>query len=91
LGACIWPPGVVSISQSLYRLLGGIALRAGLPLAVGAAVHFAGGPLARAGFLYYVLVFYLAVLGVQTYLFIPKGRRSSAVAAKRDPGNDPLS
>ena len=74
LGACAWRPGEVSVAESLSRLLGGIALRAGFPLAVGISVQIVGGALAKAGFLYYLLMFYLATLGVETYLFVPRGR-----------------
>ena len=71
---------------ALGRLLGGIALRAGFPLAVGIAVQIADGALAREGFLYYVLMFYLATLGVQTYLYVP--RKAPARPTDRRPDNE---
>ncbi|MCE5267298.1 MAG: hypothetical protein LLG00_05380 [Planctomycetaceae bacterium] len=52
-------------------LLGGMAIRMGLPLALALAVHFHGGPLAEAGLLYYLVVFYTATLAVETFLSLP--------------------
>jgi hypothetical protein len=54
-------------------LLGSMAARSGAPLIVGVGVHLYGGPLAEAGFLYYLLVFYLVALAVETYLSLPRG------------------
>jgi len=54
-------------------------LRMGIPLGFALAIHFQGGGLAEAGFLYYLLLFYPVTLGVETVLSLPKtdppGRR----------------
>jgi hypothetical protein len=61
----------------LLRLLVGMPLRMGLPLAIGLMCHFRGGVLAEAGLLYYLLVFYPVTLGVETTLSLPSAERPS--------------
>jgi hypothetical protein len=53
---------------SLVALLAGIFLRMGLPLVLALVVHHQGGPLAAAGTVYYLLLFYLVTLIVETGL-----------------------
>ena len=50
----------------LAALLMGMAVRTGLPLIPAVALQFRGGPLVDAGFLYYLLVFYLLSLTGET-------------------------
>jgi hypothetical protein len=61
-------------------LLLSMAARMGLPLACGLAVQLRGGPLAEAGFLYYLVVFYLITLAVATTQTLSE-RRSDAPSA----------
>lgn len=61
----------------LESLLGGIALRTGLPLAVGVLLHKQAGPLAEAGVFVMILILYLCSLLAETLLalrFIPASR-----------------
>ena len=46
----------------------------GIPFGVGLAIHLGGGPLANAGFLYYLLVFYPVTLAAETGLSLPSTR-----------------
>ena len=50
----------------------GMMIRMGIPLAAALAVYFVGGPLADAGFLYYLVVFYPVTLTVETFLSLPE-------------------
>ena len=61
---------------ALAALLIGIAARMAIPLIVGVALHLRGGPLAEAGLLYYLLVFYPVTLAVETLLSLPASQRS---------------
>jgi hypothetical protein len=56
---------------ALASLLVGMAVRSGMPLVLAIAVQIPGGPLAEAGFLYYLLVFYPVTLSVETVLSLP--------------------
>jgi hypothetical protein len=66
----------------LHMVLVGMALRMGLPLATGLALHFRGGPLADAGVLYYLLVFYPVTLGIETFLSLPQTAAQPKTAPK---------
>lgn len=55
-------------TQVMYRVLFGMLLRMGIPLGFCMAVHSLGGRLADAGFVYYLLVFYMVTLVVDTLL-----------------------
>ena len=44
---------------------------------VAVAIQFRGGPLAEAGFLYYLLVFYPVTLVVETVLSLPPRERAT--------------
>jgi hypothetical protein len=62
--------------MALAALLLGIGANMGIPLGCGAAIHLAGGPLSEAGFLYYLLFFYLLTLAMKTLLTLPLLRQS---------------
>jgi hypothetical protein len=57
--------------EALLALSLGTMLRMGVPLVSGLVIHLYGGPLANAGFLYYVLIFYPVTLAVGTTLSLP--------------------
>jgi hypothetical protein len=61
--------------QALVALSVATTLRMGVPLACGLVIHLLGGPLAEAGLLYYLLVFYPITLAVGTALSLPTSRR----------------
>lgn len=63
---------------ALAALLTGMTARMAIPLAFGLAVHLHGGPLAKAGLLYYLLVFYPVTLAVETLLSLPPAQQSKA-------------
>ena len=50
----------------------GMMIRMGIPLAAALAIHFRGGPLADAGFVYYAVVFYPVTLAAETFLAFPE-------------------
>lgn len=56
---------------ALAALLLGMILRMGLPLTAGLIIHLHGGPLAQAGLLWYLVVFYPITLTVGTILSLP--------------------
>jgi hypothetical protein len=63
-------------SGVLAALWLGMLLRMGVPFGAGLAIHLHGGPLAQAGLLWYLLVFYPITLIVGTVLSLPpKNRR----------------
>jgi hypothetical protein len=62
----------------LVALWLGMILRLGVPFAVGVTIHLHGGPLARAGLLWYLLVFYPITLLVGTILSLPPRNRQRA-------------
>lgn len=71
--------------HALAGLLVAMAARTGIPLGFGLACHLCGGPLAEAGLLYYLLVFYPPILLVETYLSLPQHPRGSCKSsANRD-------
>lgn len=67
---------------ALAALLIGMAARMGTPFAVGLAIHLQGGPLAKAGLLYYLLVFYPITLTAEILLSLPSARRSQCDATE---------
>lgn len=67
---------------ALAVLVTSMAARMGIPLAFGLAIHLQGGPLAEAGLLYYLLIFYPATLAVETVLSLPPAERSEGDAPK---------
>ena len=62
---------------ALPSLLLGMAARTGLPLLLAIVIQFRGGPLADAGFLYYLLVFYPVTLSLETVLSLPPRERAT--------------
>lgn len=56
---------------ALHGVLFGMAARILPPLAVGLACWRHDGPLAQAGVLYYLLIFYPMTLGLETLLSLP--------------------
>jgi len=78
-------PVPFSAHAALVAMLLAMACRMGLPLAFAAWAHLSGGPLARAGVLYYVLVFYLIALGAEVILALPMAEApASAESRNRD-------
>jgi hypothetical protein len=60
---------------ALEAMLAGILARMGIPLAVALAIHLHRGPLAEAGLLYYLLVFYPVTLAIEIALTMPKTQK----------------
>jgi len=52
--------------SALIGVLSGMAINMAVPLLFGVVIHLRGGPLSQAGFLYYLLLFYLLTLAVKT-------------------------
>ncbi len=67
--------------RMLTFVLVGMMIRMGVPLVAASMVFFMGGPLADAGFLYYLIVFYLVTLSTETFLSLP-------IEKKVPPAND---
>ena len=53
------------------------AVRLAIPLGTAVVVVFRGGPLSNAGFLIYLIVFYLVTLAVETAFTLPQGPKSA--------------
>ncbi len=64
----------------LAALTVGMGLRTGIPLTVGLWLHLQRGPLAEAGLLYYLLIFYPLTLAMETLLSLPPTNRQSTPA-----------
>jgi len=62
----------------LISTLLGMAVNMGVPLAFGIFIHLYGGPLSEAGFLYYLVFFYLLTLAMKTMLTLPVPRITAA-------------
>jgi len=62
---------------ALAALMASMTARMAIPLAFGLAIHLHGGPLAKAGLLYYLLVFYPVTLSVETMLSLPSAEQSA--------------
>lgn len=60
---------------ALIAMMTSMMARMTIPLAFGTALHLLGGPLAKAGLLYYLLVFYPVALAVETMLSLPPAPR----------------
>jgi len=56
--------------QMQSRVLWGMLPRTGIPLAVVLIVRMSDGPMAKAGFIYYILAFYFVMLFTETLLLI---------------------
>ena len=68
--ACIVSDRFRRQGEPLVSLLVGMLLRMFLPLGACLVVLLNGGPLAAAGFVYFVLAFYLLALPVETMLAV---------------------
>ncbi len=55
----------------LANVLVGFLFRMGVPLAFCLVVYWRGGPLVEAGFVFYLLFFYMVSLAVETVLSLP--------------------
>jgi hypothetical protein len=55
----------------LLHVMAAFLFRMGLPLILGMVVYLQKGRLAEAGFVFYLLAFYLLTLGVGTILGLP--------------------
>ncbi len=60
----------------------GMMIRLGIPLAAALTVYFLGGPLADAGFLYYLVVFYPLTLTMETFLSWPETTKKNVSPAE---------
>jgi hypothetical protein len=60
-----WP------DQAWMGFTAGMLPRMGVPLASAVILHFCGGPLASAGALYYLVVFYVILLGIEAAMSLP--------------------
>ena len=57
---------------ALHQLLFGMFLRMGIPLGAFLWIYTRGGPLIDAGFPYYLIAFYLAMLAIEVSLMVPQ-------------------
>jgi hypothetical protein len=64
------------VPRPVLAMLVSMAARMGIPLVPALAIHLAGGPLANAGLLYYLLVFYPITLAVDVALSLPSTSRA---------------
>ena len=67
----------VSPKDAFMGILLGMGLGMGVPLMFGAVIHIYGGPLSQAGFLHYLLIFYLPTLAIKTILTLPLQRQTA--------------
>jgi hypothetical protein len=72
--------------HALAALLIGMMARMGVPLLFGLVTHLRGGPLADAGLLYYLLMFYPVTLIVEIGLSLP---RQPAIPPQVPPNTTP--
>ena len=70
--------------QPTAMVLVGMTVRMAIPLAAAVVGHFVGGPLADAGFLVYLIVFYLVTLAVETALTLPSSSQTDAADSVRE-------
>jgi hypothetical protein len=71
-----------SRGQSLVGILVGMSARMMFPLVVCMVVQLNGGKLSEAGFVYFVLAFYLVMLPLDTCLMILRMPRGSGVTVR---------
>ena len=83
-------------SRALHGLACSMAARTGLPLLLAIAMRFQDGALFKAGGVYYLLVFYLAALAVETPLSLRPGQKrtcpdqaDAGIGPARPQGADP--
>ena len=70
LAAVCVAPWVRRPRQVVAWALVGMTMRMGVALTAALVVQLGGGPLAEAGFVYYLLVFYLVTLAVETAVIV---------------------
>ncbi len=70
LGTLCVAPWLRAPHHLLASVLVGMAVRMGVALAAAVVVQLGGGPLAEAGFVYYLLMFYLVTLAVETAVVV---------------------
>jgi hypothetical protein len=63
-------------SGVLQRMLFAMLARTVVPLLVGVALHFKSSELATAGMIYYLLIFYMATLAIETTMLLAQVSRS---------------
>jgi len=68
----------------LWGVLGGMAIRMVLPLGAAALVYYRVEGLANAGFVYYLIPFYLIVLATETVLTLPTDTAPARQAERTD-------
>jgi hypothetical protein len=56
---------------ALTALLASMTINMGVPLFCGIAIHLCSKPLSQAGFIYYLVFFYLLTLAIKTILILP--------------------
>jgi hypothetical protein len=74
LGAWLALPCTVWMQDPQRMMVGlllGMGIRSSVPLGIGFLVYLLNPPLAKAGFLYYLVVFYIPLLILETYLALP--------------------
>ncbi len=74
--------------QLIARVLLSMLIRMGVPLAFCFVLYFRPGPLTQAGFVYYLLAFYMAGLLVDTLFSVVQLNRTKGGQSKRLPGAD---
>ncbi len=70
MGALCVAPWFRGPHRLLASVLVGMSVRMGVALTAALIVQLGGGPLADAGFVYYLLVFYLVTLAVETVVVV---------------------
>jgi hypothetical protein len=80
--------GRLFVPNIFAALLAGMFFRMGVPLGFAVATLLAGGWLAQAGLLYYLLVFYPVTLTVETALSIPRRRDRPPAVSPSDRHDD---
>jgi hypothetical protein len=70
LGTLCVAPWLRAPHHLLASVLVGMAVRMGVALAAAVVVQLRGGPLVEVGFVYYLLMFYLVTLAVETAVVV---------------------
>ena len=84
LAALLVSPLLARREQFVLGVLLAMAARMGIPLGAALALHLTGGTLAKAGLLYYVLVFYPVTLTLETLCTLPPSQPAEAAASDRE-------
>ena len=70
IGSLCVSPWLRSPSRMLIATLVGMSTRLGVSLSAATVIQLTGGPLAEAGFVYYLLLFYMVTLIVETVVVV---------------------